>query len=93
MTKKEKFEVAVAAFEALLGKHLLWEEYLTTFNLRRLGGTSSEIYIDWKEWASITPKHQWCQSAFVWDNTPLGHDTWRNFDYLWLMWICDNLNK
>lgn len=92
MTKKEKFNVAVAAFEELLGKHQLWEEYLTTFNLRRLGGTSQDIYADWKEWASSTPKYQWCQSAFIWEHTPLGHETWRNFNYNWLTWICENLN-
>lgn len=93
MKQKEKFEVAVAAFEELLSKYQLWEEYLSAFNQRRPGGVSTEIYTDWKEWASITPKHQWLCSAFIWENTRQKHNTWKNFDYKWLIWICENLNN
>lgn len=93
LSKFEKHDVAVAAFEALLGRNKLWEKYMTNFNHDRLHGHSTEIYTDWKAWASFTPPYQWCSSAFVWDYTTQGNDIWKNLDYEWLRWICQNLNK
>lgn len=93
LSRSEKHDVAVAAFEALLGKNRLWKEYMTNFNHSKLGGTSTEIYTDWKAWASFTPLYQWCCGAFVWQDTPQEHDTWRDFDYEWHRYICRNLNK
>ena len=93
MTKKEKFDVAVAAFEALLDKNKLWEEYLMNFSKCKLKGDLQEIYTNWKNWASSTPPYQWVAGGFIWDSTPQGHTTWHYFDYDWLKWICKNLNK
>ncbi len=65
MTKNEKFEISVAAFEALLGKNKLWSEYLMNFCHCQLNGDSAGIYTDWKKWLSFTPQHQWLSSAFI----------------------------
>lgn len=93
MTKKEKFEVTVAAFEALLSKNKLWEAYLTNHNSHIPGRNKEQIYTDWKEWASSIPPYLWCSSAFAWDYTEQGYRIWMDFSYEWLLWICSNLNK
>lgn len=93
MSKQEKFDVTVAAFEALLKERNLREEYFVTLNLRKFGGTSKEIYTDWKKWALQTQPYGWIECAFVWENTPLGYATWKNLDYAWLKWILRNLNN
>lgn len=93
MTEKEKFNVAVAAFEALLGKNKLWEAYLMNFSKCELKGDSQEIYTNWKNWALLTPPYQWVAGAFIWDETPQEHETWQYIDYRWLQRICRHLNK
>ena len=93
MTKKEKFEVAAAAFEALLGRNSMWKQYMQRFYLCKHLGNSDTIYTTWKKWAKSTPVHKWVKCAFVWSDTPQGHEIWRDIDYDWLTWICDNLNK
>lgn len=93
MKRKEKFEVTAAAFEALLGNNQLWEEYMKHFNRDQLCGQSEEIYTDWKKWARDTPVYHWVSCAFVWSKTPHGRNTWIDFNYAWLLWICMNLNN
>ena len=93
MTKQEKFDVAVAAFEALLKECNLWEDYFVTLNQRKFEGTSTEIYTDWKKWALELHPSSWVVCAFVWENTPLGYATWRNLNYRWIKWVCRNLNN
>lgn len=93
MTKKEKFEVSVAAFEALLSKNKLWLKYLVNFCNCTLKGRSEEVYTDWKKWASLTPQDQWCAGAFGWNTTQQGRKIWKDLDYQWLIWICKNLKK
>lgn len=93
MTKKEKFDVAVAAFEALLGKNELWKAYLLNFNQCNQWYKSDEFYTSWKKWALHTRPFQWVASAFWWHETPQQHCVWRDLDYQWLQWICRNLNK
>lgn len=92
MTKKEKFDVAVAAFEALLSKNKLWEAYLLNFKQFNTDGDSTGVYTEWKKWANDTHLHQWVASAFVWNETQQHRYTWKELDYAWLQWICRNLN-
>lgn len=93
MKQEEKFEVAVAAFEALLHENKLWKEYFTNFNHSKSYRIQGEIYTSWKEWLTNAPMYQWLSGAFIWDRTQQGHSTWRDLDYEWLKWICKNLNK
>ena len=90
MKQEEKFEIAVAAFEALLAKRNLWRKYYANLDAHILHHGSDEIYTDWKEWAKRTPIHKWIKCAFVWNDTPQGYNTWRLLDYAWLTWNCDN---
>lgn len=92
MTKKEKFDIMVAAFEALLAKHKLWREYYTNFKQFNTDGDSAGAYTEWKKWAYDTHLYQWVASAFVWNETPQDQKIWRRFDYEWLKLICRNLN-
>lgn len=93
MTKQEKFDVAVAAFEALLKTDKLWREYFTNITTSKPNVITNEVYTSWKDWALNTPTYQWCSGAFIWDKTQQGHSIWRDFDYAWLKWICRNLNN
>lgn len=93
MTKKEKFDVAVAAFEALLRNNKLWHEYLRNVCLGKNFDGSQTIYTTWKKWASNTPPYQWITGAFTWEATPQRHNTWRNLDYEWHRCICRKLNE
>lgn len=93
MTKKEKFNVAVAAFEALLSRNELWEAYMVNFSKCQLKGDSQEIYTKWKNWALNIPQNDWISSAFFWQGTPQERETWMHLDYYWLQWICSNLNN
>lgn len=93
MTKQEKFEVTVAAFEALLEKHELWSAYLINYSRSHQISNSEGIYNVWKEWALYMPPYKWVACAFVWSDTPETKDPWRELDYNWLIWICENLDK
>lgn len=93
MTKKEKFEVAAAAFEALLGRNNLFNCYKKNFYLCKHLGSSDDIYTTWKMWAKDVPVHMWITGAFVWEETLQGHAAWHDIDYDWLRWLCANLNK
>ena len=93
MTKKERFNVAVAAFEALLANSGLTKVYMDSFCCQRLGGQSDNIYTDWKNWASLTQVDMWLTAAFKWDYTSIDFESWRDIDYTWLRWICTNLIK
>lgn len=93
MKQEEKFEIAVAAFEALLGKNKLWEEYLLNFNKYNPHGHSEGIYTNWKQWAVNIPPYRWIASAFIWEDTRPLHYAWKELDYMWLVWICENLNN
>lgn len=93
MTEQEKFDVTVAAFEALLVKNGLWKEYLINFRKSNPYRKSEEKFAFWKEWALPTPPFQWISGAFVWDDTPEGHLTWKEMDYTWLRVFCRNLNN
>lgn len=93
MTKKEKFNVTVAAFEALLEKNKLWSKYMANFRRSNKINNSGIIYISWKEWASKTHPHKWLASAFIWEETPENVYPWRELDYAWLIWICENLDN
>lgn len=93
MTKKEKINVAVAAFEELLEKNKLWSEYLINFSRSHKISNLDGIYSLWKKWALNTPPYKWVASAFIWRETPETKYPWRELDYGWLIWICENLNK
>lgn len=93
MTKKEKFNVTVATFEKLLSQNKLWREYYANIGEQNVCMDEDKIYTSWKEWALSVPPYQWVASAFIWDKTPQENETWMHFDYIWLQWICRNLNK
>lgn len=87
---QSEFDVTVAAFEALIRRSELWEEFLIYFNRSNPDRNLGEPYASWREWAFQTPPFQWVASAFLWDTTPQGRYIWRDLDYNWLQWICRN---
>lgn len=93
MTKKEKFEVAVARFEAFLSAGNLAEQYFLEFREEWLDGDSDENYTRWLRWAKERKPHLWVSAAFDWQNTSKGVDVWSNFDHMWLTWLCVILYK
>lgn len=93
MKQGENFEIAVAAFEALLRNNGLWEEYMKYFNLHQLDGQSEEIYTDWKKWARETHVYHWITCAFVWNQALHSRDTWKHLNFAWLLCICVNTNN
>lgn len=91
--KNNDINVVVAAFEALLEKNKLWSRYLINFSQSYHLSNSENIYSSWKEWALLTPPYRWVSDAFFWKETIETRYTWRELDYAWLIWICENLNK
>lgn len=91
MIKKEKFDVTVAAFEALLTDQNLWNAYYVNFKETNGKDKSTETYTEWKKWAYATPPSKWVSCAFIWDETPQRHWTWREFEYRWLKRVCEYL--
>lgn len=93
MTKQEKLDVTVEAFEAVLEQRKLRSAYLINFGKSYQISNLEKIYTLWKEWTLHTPPYQWVASAFIWEGTPERHCAWRNLDYTWLIWVSENLNK
>lgn len=93
MANQEKFNVTVAAFEALLKKNELRSAYLINFSKSHQISNSEGIYNVWKEWALKYPPCKWVACAFFWSGTPETQYAWRELDYEWLIWITRNLNK
>ena len=91
--KKTELKVAVEEFEELLSNKGLWSKYLINFSISYQISNLEVIYSTWKKWALKIPPYKWVSEAFIWSETPETKYVWAEFDYAWLIWICENINK
>lgn len=87
------FDVAVAAFEAILYQENLWLDYFLLFREEHQNVSRTQTYTEWKMWAKKRQKEKWLSQAFFWDNERIPYTKWIELDEKWLKWITDNLKK
>lgn len=87
------FDVMVAAFEATINAHGLWEEYFKWFRMMYLDCDTDEVYLLWKSWARTRPPMMWNNQAFIWEATDVDYTCWYQIDLEWRYWLMLNVYK
>lgn len=90
---KTDFDVIVAAFEATINAHGLWENYFSWFEKTHLEGAIGGIYSMWKSWARTRPPMMWSNQAFIWEATDVDYTHWHQIDKEWRYWLMLNVYK
>lgn len=93
MIEKEKFEVLVAAFEALLkqeGAHRsFFEEWAKSTDYK---GTANPFFA-WRESIKLAHPSVWLMYAFEWSRSKNGLGYWYVINKQWTSWLKRNLYK
>lgn len=87
------FDVMVAAFEATIDAHGLWEDYFKWFAQELLNGEIGGTYSLWKSWARQRPPMMWSNQAFIWEATDVDYTRWYQIDSEWRYWLMLNVYK
>ena len=87
------FDVLVAAFEALLNKHDVHQEYFSEFARCHSYSDKVDIYREWKRWANDGIPTCWIDDAFIWKNTKCGSEFWNLIAESWKLYYNLNLKK
>lgn len=93
MTEKEKFDVAVAAFEAFLKKTNAHGSYFHEWEEQNEYQGTANVFYAWREWAKRWHPSLWISSAFAWIETSQGSNFWRTMHCTWKRYLKDNLNN
>ena len=93
MTKKEKFDVAVAAFEAFLKRENAYGSYFREWEVQNEYQGTANVFYAWREWAKRWDPSLWIQSAFTWSKTNQGIDFWYTRQCEWVICMRENLKK
>lgn len=93
MTREEKFNVAVAAFEAFLKKGNAHTSYFQEWEKRKDYHGTANVFYAWREWAKSEKPSSWIIGAFVWRETDRGRTYWSTLHLAWKRYLKDNLNK
>lgn len=93
LSKSEKHDVAVAAFEALLKQHGAHRAYFNAWELQHEYKGSANVFYAWKEWARMKNPIVWIQTAFVWSGTEKGFQFWYDMHITWIRNYRKNFKK
>lgn len=93
MTKKEKFNVAVAVFEAFLKRVNANTLYFKEWEEQNEYKGTTNVFYAWREWAKRWHPYLWISSAFTWNETDQGLNFWHTRHCMWKRYLKDNLNN
>lgn len=93
LSRSEKHDVAVAAFEALLNKYGAHKEYFDEFRKYNKCDIASDTFCEWRSWAKMTDPLFWLKDAFVWNATDRDFPFWYRISVEWSGYYMQHLNS
>lgn len=93
MTRQEKFDVTVAAFEAFLKKENAHTFYFKEWKKQKKYHDAGNDFHIWRVWAKVIHPESWISGAFVWRDTEKGYNYCRTINAAWIIWYSKKLNN
>lgn len=93
MKQEEKFEIAVAAFEAFLKRVNAHAFYFQEWGKQNDYKGTANVFYAWRESARKFTPSLWVTFAFTWRLTGQGLNFWHTRHLMWKRYIRENLNN
>lgn len=88
--EQQSYEIAAAAFRALLKKRGLYQWYFQSWKQDHWITGNMPESIAWENWAIREDIVDWVSNAFIWNTSTVPSSIWRALDIEWIKWISDN---